>query len=156
MSTAGYRLESSQRELPFSATHHVRDACLCLHVQRAARALARRFDEALRPLDLSQGQFSLLMSLNRPKPPNVGSVAALLAMDRTTLTANLKPLERRGLVKIAVDKEDKRARRLVITAAGRALLRKAYPVWERTHVETEKSIAGIAPDALRAALRALA
>jgi DNA-binding MarR family transcriptional regulator len=156
MSTAGYRLDESQRELPFAATHHVRDTCLCLHVQRAARALARRFDEALRPLDVTQGQFSLLTSLNRPEPPNVGSVAALLAMDRTTLTANLKPLERRGLVKIAVDKDDKRNRRLVITAAGRALLRKAFPIWQKTHAETEKSLHGITPDALRAALRALA
>ncbi len=75
----------SRRELPLAATHQVRDTCLCLHVQRAARALARRFDEALRPLDLTNGQFSLLMSLNRPEPPSIGSVAALLAMDRTTL-----------------------------------------------------------------------
>lgn len=156
MSTHPDSFLASPRELPLAATHHVRDACLCLHVQRAARTLARRFDEALRPLDLTQGQFSLLMSLNRLEPPNVGSVAALLAMDRTTLTANLKPLQRRGLVKIAVDKQDKRNRRLVITAAGRALLRKAFPIWQKTHVETEKSITGITPDALRAALRALA
>ena len=73
-------------------THHVRDNCLCLHVQRAARALARRFDDALRPVELTNGQFSLLMSLNRPEPPTIGSVSVLLAMDRTTLTANLKPL----------------------------------------------------------------
>lgn len=146
----------SARELPLAVTHLVRDSCLCLHVQRAARALARRFDEVLRPLDLTNGQFSLLMSLNRPEPPSVGSVAALLAMDRTTLTAALKPLERRGLVKIAVDKEDKRSRRLRLTAAGSALLRKAFPIWQKTHAKTEKSIHGITPDALRAALCALA
>src|SRR5674476_481618 len=125
---------SKPREFPLAVTHHVRDNCLCLHVQRAARALARRFDEVLRPLDLTSGQFSLLVSLNRPEPPSIGSVATLLAMDRTTLTANLKPLERRGLLKIAVDKDDRRSRRLIITAAGRALLRKAYPVWKETHV----------------------
>ena len=85
-------------ELPYPRTLEVRDACLCLHVQRAARALGRRFDEAFRPLDLTNGQFSLLMSLNRPQPPSIGSVASLLAMDRTTLTAALKPLVRRGLV----------------------------------------------------------
>ena len=141
--------------LLFSATHEVRDACLCLHVQRAARALARKFDEVLRPLDLTQGQFSLLMSLNRPEPPSIGSVAALLAMDRTTLTANLKPLERRHLVKVAVDKEDKRGRRLVITTAGRALLSKAFPVWKKAHTETERLITGISADVLRAALLAL-
>ena len=145
----------SQPELPLSTTHHVRDACLCLHVQRAARALARRFDEVLRPLELTQGQFSLLMSLNRPEPPSIGSVATLLAMDRTTLTANLKPLERRGLVKVSVDKTDKRSRRLTITAAGRALLSKAFPVWQRAHAETEKLIAGISPNDVRRALRAL-
>ncbi len=141
--------------MPLATTHQVRDACLCLHVQRAARALARRFDEVLRPLGLTQGQFSLLMSLNRPEPPSMGSVAALLAMDRTTLTANLKPLERRGLVKIAVDKEDKRSRRLLITAAGRALLSKAFPVWQQAHAETERLITGITPDAMRDALREL-
>src|SRR5664280_3668446 len=130
----------STRELPLATTHLVRDSCLCLHVQRAARALARRFDEVPRPFDLTTGQFSLLMSLNRPEPASIGSVAALLAMDRTTLTANLKPLERRHLVKVAVDRQDKRSRRLIITASGRALVAKAYPVWKEAHAETERLI----------------
>ena len=147
---------STRHELPLSATHQVRDACLCLHVQRAARALARRFDEVFRPLDLTHGQFSLLMSLNRPEPPSIGSVAALLAMDRTTLTANLKPLERRGLVKVSVDKEDKRGRRLTITAAGRALLARAFPLWRQTHAAIERLVTGCRPEDLRSALRALA
>src|SRR5512139_1467340 len=99
----------SNPEPSYATTLMVRDTCLCLHLQRAARALARHFDEALRPLALTNGQFSLLMSLNRLEPPTIGSVATLLAMDRTTLTANLKPLERRGLVKLIVDKEDKRS-----------------------------------------------
>lgn len=141
--------------LPFAATIEVRDACLCLHVQRAARTLARRFDDALRPLELTSGQFSLLVSLNRPEPPSIGSVATLLAMDRTTLTANLKPLERRGLLKIAVDKDDRRSRRLIITAAGRALLRKAYPVWKETHVELEFLINPGSADTLRKSLLSL-
>jgi DNA-binding MarR family transcriptional regulator len=143
------------RESPLAITHHVRDNCLCLHVQRAARALARHFDEVLRPLDLTHGQFSLLTSLNRPKPPSIGSVAELLAMDRTTLTANLKPLERRGLVKVVVDKADKRSRRLTITSAGRAVLGKAFPRWKRAHAKTERLITGCSSDELRAALREL-
>jgi DNA-binding MarR family transcriptional regulator len=148
--------EPDSEFLPYASTLEVRDACLCLHVQRAARALARRFDEALRAVELSSGQFSLLTSLNRPEPPTIGSVAHLLAMDRTTLTANLKPLERRGLLKIAVDKEDKRSRRLTITAAGRALLAKAYPVWKETHVALEFLIAPGSADSLRKALISLA
>src|SRR3954454_18192864 len=94
-------------EPPYKTTLMVRDCCLCLHVQRAARALARRFDEELRPFELTNGQFSLLMSLNRPEPPAMGPVASLLAMDRTTLTAALKPLERRGLLKIKSDPNDR-------------------------------------------------
>jgi DNA-binding MarR family transcriptional regulator len=143
--------------LGFDKTIEVRDACLCLHVQRAARALARRFDEVLRPLDLTSGQFSLLMSLNRPEPPTIGSVAELLAMDRTTLTANLKPLERRGLVTIAVDKDDKRSRRLGITSEGRALalLAAAYPIWRETHTALEFRIAHGSADDLRKALMGL-
>jgi DNA-binding MarR family transcriptional regulator len=67
------------------------------------------------------------MSLNREEAPSIGSVSALLAMDRTTLTANLKPLEHRGLVKVIIDDADKRTRRLKLTPAGRALLVAAVP-----------------------------
>jgi DNA-binding MarR family transcriptional regulator len=146
---------SKSEALPFEATPVVRDCCLCLHTQRAARALARRFDEAHRPLELTNRHLTLRMSLNRPAPPNLGSVANLLAMDRTTLTAALKPLERRGLVRVAVDKEDRRSRLLAITPAGRALLNKAFPVWKKTHAEVEKEISGMSADRLRSVLRAL-
>lgn len=141
--------------VPFETTRHVRDTCLCLHVQRAARALARRFDEALRPLGLTNGQFSLLMSLNRPEPASMGSVVALLAMDRTTLTANLKPLARRGLVNVTVDKNDRRSRCLTLTPTGRAVLAAAVPVWKKTHATVEGLLTRSNPDGLRTDLRAL-
>lgn len=147
---------SNPEIVPFECTLAVRDACLCLHLQRAARALARRFDAAFRSLGLTSGQFSLLMSLNRPDPPTIGSVAALLAMDRTTLTANLKPLERRGLLTIATDNADRRSRRLSLTPAGRALLAAAYPIWQRMHDEIEDALPARAPEELRRDLRALA
>ena len=141
--------------VPFETTHHVRDHCLCLHAQRAARMLARRFDEALRPLGLKSGQFSLLMALNRPRPPTLGSVAALLAMDRTTLTANLKPLERDRLIEVRPDGKDRRARRLVLTERGRGLLFRAVPVWTATHRDIEGMLAAGGADRLRADLNAL-
>ncbi|HEX8660284.1 MAG TPA: MarR family winged helix-turn-helix transcriptional regulator, partial [Brevundimonas sp.] len=96
---------------PFADTLHIRDHCLCLHAQRAARTLARRFDEAFRDLGVTSGQFSLLNGLNRPEPPTIGAVATLLAMDRSTVTANLKPLERMGAVVLGVDPKDRRNRR---------------------------------------------
>ena len=141
--------------LPYETTLHVRDRCLCLHAQRAARALARQFDDALRPLGLTNGQFSLLMSLNRPEPPTMGSVALLLAMDRTTLTAALKPLERRGLVQAAANAKDRRTRPMKLTREGQSLLKRAFPIWERTHAEIDRLIAEHDSGDLRAALRAL-
>ena len=146
---------SKPEDLPFEITLEVRDTCLCLHLRRAARAVARRFDAALRPLELTNGQFSLLMSLNRPDPPSIGSVSALLAMDRTTLTANLKPLERRGLIEVTVDDTDKRTRRLALTPSGRAVLVAACPVWRQTHAAVDRLLTGSSPDRLRANLRAL-
>jgi len=145
----------SRAKVPFETTLLVRDCCLCLHIQRAARALARRFDEALRPLELTNGQFSLLMSLNRPEPPPMGAVASLLAMDRTTLTAALKPLERRGLVKVLPDRLDRRNRLMSLTAHGRRLLARAVPIWERTHREVEALLGAADPERLRNDLRAL-
>jgi len=146
---------SKPEDLPYEITLEVRDTCLCLHLRRAARAVARRFDAALRALELTNGQFSLLMSLNRPDPASISSVSALLAMDRTTLTANLKPLERRGLVKVTVDDTDKRTRQLALTPAGRALLVAACPVWRRTHAAIDRLLAASNPERLRADLCAL-
>src|SRR5215469_2146814 len=137
------------RSTPYETTILVRDSCLCLHVQRAARALARRFDTALRPLGLTNGQFSLMMSLNRPEAPAIGAVASLLAMDRTTLTAALKPLQRRGLIKITRDQVDHRARRLALTPQGRKLLARAVPVWISTHAAVEACLGPGEPDRLR-------
>ena len=133
----------------------VRDCCLCLHVQRAARALARRFDEALRPLGLTNGQFSLLMSLNRPEPPAMAAVASLLAMDRTTLTAALKPLARRGLVRIASDPADRRSRLIALTTKGMTLLARAVPIWQHTHREVEELLPDGDPHRLRSNLDVL-
>src|SRR5437773_254447 len=145
---------STLDQIPFEVTCRVRDTCLCLHLQRAARAAARRFDAALRPFGLTNGQFSLLMSLNRPEAATIGEVSALLAMDRTTLTASLKPLERRGLITISVDDADKRSRRLRLTQAGRAQLVAALPAWQSQHGAIEGLLGAVSPDRLRADLRA--
>ncbi|HYF89094.1 MarR family winged helix-turn-helix transcriptional regulator [Azospirillum sp.] len=144
----------SNDDVPFETTLLVRDTCLCLHVQRAARVLARAFDEAFRPLGLTNWQFSLMMALNRPEPPGIGAVAPLLGMDRTTLTAAVKPLQRRGLVAILSNPSDKRGRLLSLTPEGRALLAQAVPVWKRVHAEIEGSLPE-GGDGLRAGLVAV-
>ena len=146
---------SNPRDVPFETTHLVRDTCLCLHVQRAARALSRLFDDALRPVGLTSGQFSLLNALNRPAPPPIAPVAKLLAMDRTTLTAALKPLERDGLVAIAKDPDDRRSRLLRLTDKGREVLALAIPIWRDLHGDIEAGMSGLGPDNLRSALNGL-
>ena len=132
---------------------HVYNHCLCFAARRAARALARRFDEALAPLGLTNGQFSLMTSLDRPAPSSIGFVAALLAMDRTTLTANLKPLERRGLVRVTADPADRRSRVMTLTPAGKERLAAAVPVWKRMHTAIERLVGDA--DRLRADLIAV-
>ena len=138
----------------YATTLHIKDHCLCLHAQRAARTLSRRFDEAFRPLGITSGQFSLMNGLNRPEPPTIGALAALLAMDRSTVTANLKPLERAGLATVSVDAKDRRGRRAALTDAGRALLAAATPVWVSEHTVVE-AVLGRDADELRAGLRAV-
>lgn len=143
---------SNVESVPFSTTLYVRDTCLCLHVQRAARALARRFDVAMKPIGLNNGQFSLMMSLNRPVPATMKSVCDLLAMDRTTLTAALKVLERRGLVKSEVDPKDRRGRLLTLTEAGMAMLSAAVPIWTRVHAEIDGELGDGGSDVVRQSL----
>jgi DNA-binding MarR family transcriptional regulator len=142
--------------ISFEATLQVRDACLCLHAQRAARALARRFDQVLKPAGLTHGQFSLLNALNGPEPPKMAAVARLIGADRTTLTAALKPLVRRGLAQVMTDAEDSRARRVALTRAGRTALAAALPLWRAAHADLEAEIGPVDPAGLRGGLDALA
>lgn len=128
---------------------------LFFQIQRAARALARRFDAELRPLGLTNGQFILLMLLNRQECSGMADLASLLAMDRTTLTAAFKNLERRGFVRITNDPSDLRVRRTRLTRQGSALIMTSLPVWKRTSLEIESRLAGTDLDFFGQILRAL-
>lgn len=138
--------------LPRDTVLHIRDTCLCLATQRAARRLARRFDAALKPLGLTNGQFSLMVALNQPEPPTMGCLAPFLGMEPSTLTAAVKPLARRGLLIAEPDAEDRRSRRLRITPKGVALMREAVDVWRAEHDALEDGMAGNLPDDLRRGL----
>jgi DNA-binding MarR family transcriptional regulator len=144
------------KRVPLAVTFSVRDRCFCFALQRAARVLARHFDQALKEAGLTNGQFSLLMALNRAEPPSIGTVASTLAMDRSTLTANLKPLARRGLLRIAADADDGRAKRLLLTPAGHTALAQALPHWRRAHGELDRRLAASEGKRLRKILQALA
>ena len=94
----------------------------------------------------------MLMSLNRPSPASMASVAALLAMDRTTLTAALKVLERRGLVESTTDPKDRRGKLLTLTGSGMAALSSALPIWTAVHAEIDRELEDGGSDRLRGSL----
>lgn len=130
----------------------VAGTCLCRRVQHASRAIGRRFDDAFRPIGLNNWQFTLLMALTAETPHSVNDIAAELGMDRTTATKNLRLLERRGLIEMRVDAQDRRVRRNVLTAEGRSLLAAALLRWRETN---DAVAAGLAPDQLLALRRVL-
>ena len=114
--------------------------CFCMNLKRATRLMARRYDEALEPVDLNNGQYSTLMAVAGLQPASMQKVADMLGMDRTTLTATLKPLQRRSLLSIYVDTADRRTRILRLTDAGEALLRQALPLWKKVQQAVSRNV----------------
>lgn len=112
----------------------VAEGCACLRARMAARAVTRRYDEFLRPAGLKATQFSLLVAAALGRTTSLTALSDALGLERTTLTRNLRPLARRGL--IAVSPEGwRRARGLRLTAKGRAALRRALPRWRAAQDE---------------------
>ena len=126
--------------------------CFGLALRRAARAVSRQYDAALAPLALNNGQFSMLVLLAGLGPVRIQTVAEALAMDRTTVTAALKPLQRRKLVRVHVAGDDARAREAVLTPVGEALLREATPLWRVQQERVKKMLSAKDAEALRACL----
>lgn len=108
--------------------------CVCFHLRRAARTVTQTYERVLAPSGLVPGQYSLLTVLHRFGPRPLSALADLMGMDRTTLTRNLRPMERDGLVRVkAGDKEDQRIRRVGLTAAGERKWQEAEPLWAQVH-----------------------
>lgn len=142
-------------DLPISPAA-VSAECFCLSVRRTARAIARRYDEALKPLDLTNGQFSTLVAIAAMRAAPMQALADQLGMDRTTLTATLKPLQRRGLVSVRADATDRRSRLLALTDRGTAVLREALPLWRKVQQSVARALGGSSAPVLRANLARLA
>ena len=134
--------QSPDASLSIETVHEIRDHCLCLASQRAARRLARRFDRLFAPLGLTNGQFSMLVALSGQWSPRLGELAEFLGMDSTTMTAAVKPLEKRGLVALRADEADGRVRRPGLTEAGRDLVAQAVPLWREEHAKVQADMIG--------------
>lgn len=129
--------------------------CVCLGVQRAARGVARRYDEALKSTGITSGQFTILSSLLRDEPTPIGSLAELLGLDRTTLNRNLRPLEEAKLVATVSDPKDRRVRRIQLTSAGRRKLEAAIPLWRQIQADSNERVGKAGWQALRPLLDSL-
>lgn len=138
------------------APEHVAETCLAFAVNRAARRIARAYDDAFRPLGITSGQFSILVSISAGRPLGVGKLSDELGMDRTTFTAAIKPLERDGLVEGLADPADARGRHFRLTPQGRALLDDAFPVWVKLQAHMQERAPALDLDRLRRDLRVLA
>jgi DNA-binding MarR family transcriptional regulator len=148
-------IDTMELKLPFSPSAMGAE-CYCLNLKRAARSIARRYDEALQPVDLTNGQYSTLLSIAGMQPVAMQALAQTLGMDRTTLTATLKPLQRRGLILIALDPADRRSRMLNLTQEGVALLKEAVPLWRKVQQSVSRSVGSSSGLELREQLTRLA
>lgn len=131
------------------------DRCSCAGLRKATRHLTQHYDRHLAPAGLNIGQYSLLANLARHGPIAPGAFAALLAMDRTTMGRNLQPLEREGLVAIAIDPADRRGRLVSLTGEGQARLEAARPLWTAAQTAVEERFGAAQAAALRSLLATL-
>lgn len=124
-------------------------ACLGLHVRRTARRLTRIYDDALAPLNLTIGQFSIMTMLAARDAWGMQALADALGTDRSSLTAGLKPLERRQVVESQRDADDKRIRHLALTPHGSALLEDAEPMWRSAQEQVKALLSDEGTRAIR-------
>jgi DNA-binding MarR family transcriptional regulator len=134
--------------------------CTCLRLRKAARRVSQIYDSYVEPHGLTITQFGLLAHLSALPGISVSGLAEKLVMDPTTLTRNLRPLEKKGLVKVAIDPSDRRSRALHLTAAGSETFRAAAPAWAKAQRHMEQVLGnadvGVLHKALEGALDRLA
>jgi len=111
--------------------------CACATLRKTSRTLTRMYDDALKPSGLLATQYIALVAIQRDQPATMGQLAETMVMDRTTLTRNLKPLEKSGLI-VSGKGEDQRTHVVSLTLKGKTAMEKAFPLWRKvqTHVAT--------------------
>jgi len=114
-------------------------ACACANLRKAARAVTQVFDDALAPSGLKVTQFTLLVTSRLVGESTINELAERMVMDRTTLSRNLKPLVRSGLLEMQPG-EDGRTRLVQLTPAGEQALKEAYPLWQQVQQETVSAL----------------
>ncbi|MEJ1977471.1 MAG: MarR family transcriptional regulator [Acetobacteraceae bacterium] len=129
------------------------ETCTCSALRQAARHVTKLYDDALAPVGLGLNQYSILSKLYRFGPKILQDLAALLVMDRSTLGHLLRPLEKRGLVRLDVSERDRRSRVIALTPMGAALMKEARLLWVKAERHFERVYGTEAALGLRVTLR---
>jgi len=138
-----------------AAPAQIPSVCTCFRMRKLSRLMSQRYDQALAPAGVNLNQYSILRRTGGRGRP-LGEIAHELGMDRSTLSRDLKPLSAAGWVESAPG-EDARQRLLRITAAGRAVVERAMPLWRRAQDEIDQGLGADGIAALHAQLdRAIA
>ena len=132
------------------------EICNCAALRQATRRVTKLYDDALAPIGLGVNQFSILARLNRVGPCTIQALASLLVTDRSTLGHLLRPLEKRGFVKLEVSEQDRRSRTATLTPTGEAVVAKARPRWAVAQSSFESMFGKEAALELRAVLKEIA
>ena len=127
--------DAQTKNLDAARLREVARACACANLRKAARVVTQVFDEALAPSGLRVMQFTLLVTSRLAGESTINELAERMAMDRTTLSRNLKVLVRSGLLQMWPG-EDGRTRLVLITSAGEQAIEEAYPLWQQAQQET--------------------
>ncbi|NKB81040.1 MAG: MarR family transcriptional regulator [Nitrospirales bacterium] len=127
---------------PLNLTQYLEpaQACVCFHLRKTARVITQRYDEALRPIGLRATQFPILVAARLTGAITINRLAEELIMDRTTLTRNLKPLKKDGLILVSQGQSDQREREVTLTVTGQARLAKALPLWKTVQQQVTKEL----------------
>ncbi len=115
--------------------------CPAMRARQASRALGRIFDEALRPLGLQLTQLPLLCAaaMAGEAGASIGTLARGIVIDPTTLTRNIRPLEKAGLLRVARSPQDRRTRMVFLTRAGERMIERTFPAWQRALREANEA-----------------
>jgi len=139
-----------------SNSSSLNNGCVAFNLRRASRIVTRRYEDALRPLNLTSVQFTTLVALSDYPAIPLSAMAEAFGMSNSTLTRNLKHMEVKDLIQIVIKAEDARVKLVSITTKGRRLLKKALPLWQQAQNQTLKDLSGPQWATLKQAIRDLA
>ncbi|MFE4960129.1 MarR family winged helix-turn-helix transcriptional regulator [Streptomyces sp. NPDC056653] len=138
-----------------AAPTNLDNPCNNLALRKASRYLGATYDKALAPVGLRATQFSILQKLSAHGETTITSLADMIAMDRTTMASNLKPLAREGLVTVEPSPTDRRARIVTLTPDGLARMKAALPLWQSVQAQFEERFGAVEAARLRGSLDAV-